>query len=48
MEDGKIRGFLCRECSAGLMGFRADPDRLRAAVDYLKQDRRAISANETF
>jgi hypothetical protein len=35
MEDGKIRGFLCRECKAGLTGFRGDPDRLRAAVEYL-------------
>jgi hypothetical protein len=33
--DGRIRGFLCRECKAGLTGFRGDPDRLRAAREYL-------------
>jgi hypothetical protein len=34
-EDGRIRGALCRECNSGLKGFRGDPDRLRAAVEYL-------------
>jgi hypothetical protein len=34
-EDGKIRGFLCRECKSGLTGFRGDPDRLRQAAEYL-------------
>ena len=34
-EDGKIRGFLCRDCKAGLTGFRNAPERLRAAAAYL-------------
>jgi|HubBroStandDraft_6_1064221.scaffolds.fasta_scaffold493468_1 hypothetical protein len=34
-EDGRIRGAVCRECKAGLVGFRSDPERLRAAVEYL-------------
>lgn len=33
--DGRIRGFLCEGCSAGLRDLDADVDRLRAAVAYL-------------
>ena len=33
----KIRGLLCYFCNYGLSWFKDDPDRLRAAANYLEQ-----------
>lgn len=34
--SGKFRGLLCRNCNAGIGQLRDDPDRVAAALSYLK------------
>lgn len=34
---GQIRGLVCRSCNSGLAQFRDSPERLLAAVDYLRK-----------
>jgi len=36
---GKIRGLLCSPCNTSLGGFRDDPELLRAAIQYLEENR---------
>ncbi len=34
-KSGKVRGVLCNGCNIGLGAFEENPDRLRAALEYL-------------
>lgn len=43
-ETKQIRELLCPGCNVGLGHFREDPQRLRAAADYIEKHRRALKS----
>ncbi len=36
-DTGRVRGLLCDSCNNGLGRFKHDPERIRVAIEYLKQ-----------
>lgn len=36
---GAVRGVLCQGCNSALGGFKEDPERIEAALEYLRRPR---------
>lgn len=43
-KTGHVRAVLCHHCNVGLGAFRDNPDRMRAAIEYLREHDTRISA----